>query len=118
VTRWIVRLAPNFEGWLLLLPELAQEAVLAAIEVFEEYGPWVEPSPTGLPVTSSSYNRISLLGGTLTIGYRLDPLEDVVVLVHGHAADDGHGRQVQFAQLLGSSLDQFGWMALDDQRRQ
>jgi len=103
VTAWIVRIAPAFEAWLLRLSEIDQERVVAAIEVLEESGPWDEPSP--LSDRISGRHWISVRGGEITIGYRLDPYEDAVMLLHGHEEGD-RGWQAQFADMLGASLDQ------------
>jgi hypothetical protein len=113
VNAWTVRLAPTFEDWLSELSELDQDRTVAAIEVLEEWGAWDDPSP--LSAQTGGRHWISVGGGAITIGFRVDLSGGTIMLLHGHQGSD-RGWQTQFADLLGATLDGLDW--LGESRRQ
>lgn len=86
MSNWIVRLAPAVETWILGLPAAAQDAVVAGIEILEEYGPWIEGSPISMPGTLS----LPLASGSLVISYVIEQAQAAVLVTSGSTAPPSH----------------------------
>ena len=83
---WIVRVTGAFEEWLFSVAPEVQDAVVAAMEVLEEYGPTL-PLGSSTDRDDGQARTFVLLGGQITLHFEYRAADDVVILTYGSLGD-------------------------------
>jgi len=104
MTAWIVRLEPTFEDWLCGLAAEAQEFVVAAIELLEEFGPSGELTSVGTVARVAQRRTFVLPSGHVTLAYRVDVATGVVVLTDGYTAEATEFSRLQAVRAFEASM--------------
>jgi hypothetical protein len=84
---WNIRFDSGFEDWICQLDVDAQEMVVAAIELLEEFGPSAEVSRVAIAPRGDEGRTFVLPSAHVTLRYRVDAGGGAIVLSDGYIVE-------------------------------